>query len=502
VKKSALPNILHIEPIKPEFPGLCLGLKAELKKVLLLVLDQRKKKNFLKSENVILFMSNSISSFFWIQFFLLLFSSGAFSQDYIFPEIIPMSPGLKIDVITGEDFVLSYVMDANQGILTLSFKDGEFNQKHFEAYSIGRGLNRVNHEVNGDIVYLLLSNGSTFKTLAVINTKNLVVQFFPFSINLGKIDQFKVNGNTLLVLESLPQGDLIQLYDYKTQMAITLSEFTFPNTSLWDVQVKDGIFDILVYKKGKFRSQSLMMIGFNDSGSKLYETEISLPGKKKYIFKSAKLIPSQETGYSIVGTYSKKQSEQFSGYYHVGINDGLEQNATIHPMRSLEGFFDYKKNPGLRINTNNFSRNMQVYQTYANRKYIALATSSDNIPKEFVHFILVGHNGERVYDTALKVLYELGGSFSYSTLALNGKELYFIFGGNSNINVFPSFKFYQIKNGQLTRILKDHNYLEEKSKDPEWIEIKYYHWKENKFIVSAIETINGQSKHVIRKIEV
>jgi hypothetical protein len=39
VKKSVLPNILHIEPIKPEFPGLCLGLKAELKKVLLLVLE-------------------------------------------------------------------------------------------------------------------------------------------------------------------------------------------------------------------------------------------------------------------------------------------------------------------------------------------------------------------------------------------------------------------------------------------------------------------------------
>ncbi|MCR9017236.1 hypothetical protein [Aquiflexum gelatinilyticum] len=447
-------------------------------------------------------MTHSFFSFFRIQVFLILLSSSAFGQDYIFPEIIPMSPGLKIDVIPGEDFVLSYVMDANQGILTLTIKDGEFNQKHLEQYSIGRGLNKVNHEVNGEKVYLLLSNEGPSKTLAVINTLNSEVQFFPFSINLGKIDQFKVNGNTLLMIEYLPQGDLIQFYDFQTEMLITLSEFTFPKTSIWDVQVKDGIFDILVYKKGKFRSQSLMMIGFNDSGSKLFETEISLPGKKKYIFRSAKLIPSQETGYSIVGTYSRKQGEQFSGYYHVGINDGLEQNATIHPMRSLDGFFDYKKNPGLRINTNNFRRNMQVYQTYANRKYIALATSSDNVPKEFVHFILVGHNGERVYDTALKVLYELGGSFSYSTLALNGKELYFIFEGNSNINVFPSFKFYQMKNGQLTRILKDQNYLEEKSKDPEWIEIKYYHWKENKFIVSGIETINGQKRHVIRKIEI
>jgi hypothetical protein len=307
-------------------------------------------------------MSIRIASFFRIQFFLILLSSVAFGQDYIFPEIRPMSPGFKIDVVTGQDFVLSYVMDANQGILTLSIKDVEFNQKHFEQYSIGRGLNRVNHEVYGEIVYLLLSNGSPFKTLAVINTQNEEVQFFPFSINLGKIDQFKVNGNTLLMLESLPQGDLIQLYDYQTKMMITLSEFTYPNTSIWDVQVKDGIFDILVYKKGKFRSQLLMMIGFNDSGSKLYETEISLPGKKKYIFKSAKLIPSQETGYSIVGTYSKKQGEQFSGYYHVGINDALEQKATIHPMRSLEGFFDYKKNPGLRKNTKNFSKNMQVFR--------------------------------------------------------------------------------------------------------------------------------------------
>jgi hypothetical protein len=453
-------------------------------------------------ENINHILSIRIASFFSIQIFLLLLSSSAFAQDYIFPEIRPMSPGFKIDVITGQDFVLSYVMDANQGILTLSIKDGEFNQNHFEQYSIGRGLNKVNYEVNGEIVYLVLSNGSTFKTLAVINTQSSVVQFFPFSINLGKIDQFKVNGNTLLMIEYLPQGDLIQLYDYQTEMMITLSEFTFPNTSIWDVQVKDGIFDILVYKKSKFRSQSLMMIGFNDSGSKLYETEISLPGIKKYIFKSAKLIPSEEKGYSIVGTFSKKQGEQFSGYYHVGINDGLEQKATIHPMRSLEGFFDYKKNKGIWMDPKNFSKNMQVFQTYANEKYIALASSPDNVPKEFVHFMLVGHTGELVHDTSLKVFYEFGGYFKYSTLALNGSELYFIFEGNSNINVFPIFKLYQIKNGQLNRILEAQNYLEEKSEDSEWIEIKYYHWKDNKFIVSGIETINGQKKHLIRKIEV
>ena len=46
--------------------------------------------------------------------------------------------------------------------------------------------------MNGEIVYLLLSNEGPSKTLAVINTLNSEVQFFPFSINLGKIDQFKV----------------------------------------------------------------------------------------------------------------------------------------------------------------------------------------------------------------------------------------------------------------------------------------------------------------------
>jgi hypothetical protein len=36
----------------------------------------------------------------------------------------------------------------------------------------------------------------------------------------------------------------------------------------------------------------------------------------------------------------------------------------------------------------------------------------------------------------------------------------------------------------------------------QWEEVKFYHWKDNKFIVSGIETVNGTSRHVVQKIEV
>jgi hypothetical protein len=308
-----------------------------------------------------------ISSFFKIQFFLLLLSSMALGQEYIFPDIRPMSPGFKIDVITGEDFVLSYVMDANQGILTLTIKDGEFQTRHFEEYRIGLGFNRIQHEVDGDLVYLLLSNGSSSKILTKINTQNSDVQVFPFSSIQRSIEKFKVIGNSILFVQSLMTGDLVQLYDYRTEARISLSEFYAPKTRIWDVQVKDGIFDILTYRKGDSRYQSLKMLGFNVFGYKLYEIEISPPGIRKFVFKSAKLIPSAETGYRLAGIYAKKQGEQFCGYYHVSINDSLEQNVRIHPMSTLEGFFDFKKNPGLRKNAKN-SEGTCNYTTYASRE--------------------------------------------------------------------------------------------------------------------------------------
>jgi hypothetical protein len=211
-----------------------------------------------------------ISSFFKIQFFLLLLSSMALGQEYIFPDIRPMSPGFKIDVITGEDFVLSYVMDANQGILTLTIKDGEFQTRHFEEYRIGLGFNRIQHEVDGDLVYLLLSNGSSSKILTKINTQNSDVKVFPFSSIQRSIEKFKVIGNSILFVQSLMTGDLVQLYDYRTEARISLSEFYAPKTRIWDVQVKDGIFDILTYRKGDSRYQSLKMLGFNVFGYKLY----------------------------------------------------------------------------------------------------------------------------------------------------------------------------------------------------------------------------------------
>ncbi|MCL6260387.1 hypothetical protein M3O96_14895 [Aquiflexum sp. TKW24L] len=447
-------------------------------------------------------MSEKITTFFRIQFFLLLFSSMAFGQDYIIPPNSSPWPGINIGVVPSQDFVLSYALDANLGLLTLSIKDGEFNNRHFEQYSIGRGFNNVHHEVEGDIVYLLITNSSNFKFLTKINTQNGEVEFFPFSVSLGTIGRFKIFGNSILVVESLNTGDFVQLYDYRTGVLISLSELYYPKTRIWDVQIKDGIFDILVHKKGDFRNQSLKMVGFNAAGSKLYETEILPPGTKKLIFKSAKLIPSGDTGYRIAGTYAKKQGEQFSGYYHVGINDFLEQRTTMHPMRSLEGFFDYKKNPRLRKNAKNLRRDMQVYQTYSSREFVALAASSPEVSRKFVHFIVLDKNGSHIYDTSVKVFYDFGGAFDNSTLALNDKDLYFLFEGNPKINVLPGYKFYQVKDGQLTGLLKAQDYLQVKPNDSEWVEIKYYHWKENKFIVSGIETINGQSKHVIRKIEV
>jgi hypothetical protein len=108
----------------------------------------------------------------------------------------------------------------------------------------------------------------------LIDTRTLDVQFFPFTFNFEKIDRFKIIDSTILLVQSLEHGDLVQLYDYRSGFQISLAELSYPKTRIWDVQVKDGIFDILLYQKGDLTYQSLKMVGFNTSGSKLYETEI------------------------------------------------------------------------------------------------------------------------------------------------------------------------------------------------------------------------------------
>jgi hypothetical protein len=448
-------------------------------------------------------MSKAIKFFISFKLLTLMTSTVLLGQEFGYSDDSPTIQQANNGVVTGEDFVLAYQVDPILGVLSLSLKDGNFDHQLFEEYRVGRDFLAINHEVVAQMVYLLLSNQNSFKMICVIDTKARDIKFYPISVNLGRIDQFRIIGNTLLVVESLEKGDFVQLYDYRSGVLISLSELFYPKTRVWDVQVKGDVFDILIHKKGDYTNQSLRMIGFATSGTKVYEKEILPLGPKKLIFKSAKLISSPESGYSIVGTYAKKQGEQFSGYYHVSVNDFLEQEAKIHPMRSLEGFFDYKKNPGWRRNAKNLRREMVVYHSKTDGKYIAMASSSDKVVRKFVHFVLLDHSGARIYDTSVKVFYGLGNALSdYSTLGLIDKDLYFIFEGNSKYNVLPGYKLYQIKEGNLAGLLRIEDFMQMKRNFEQWEEVKFYHWKENKFIVSGIETVNGTSRHVVQKIEV
>lgn len=448
-------------------------------------------------------MSRVLAFFFPTTLLLFFFSIGGFCQELSQQTESPLGFGAGSGVVTGEDFVLTYQVDPILGVLSLSLKDGNFDHLLFEEYRIGRDFFGVDHEVADDKVYLLLSNRSSYKMISVVDTKTQEIKFYPISINLGKVDRFKIIGNTLMVVESLEKGDFVQLYDYRTGILISLSELYYPKTRVWDLQAKGDVFDMLLHKKGDFNNQSLKMIGFSTSGTKVYEMEILPPGAKKLIFKSAKLISTYGSGYSIVGTYAKKQGEQFSGYYHVAVNDFLEQSAKIHPMQSLEGFFDYKKNPGWRKNAKNLRREMEIYHAKTNGDYIVLASSSDRVVRKFVHFVLLDYKGERVYDTSVKVFYGLGGALAnYSTLGLVERDLYFVFEGSPKINVLPGFKLYQIEEGNLTGLLKINDFLKSQRNLSGWEEVRVYHWKENKFVVLGIENIDGVPRYVVKKIEV
>jgi hypothetical protein len=145
---------------------------------------------------------------------------------------------------------------------------------------------------------------------------------------------------------------------------------------------------------------------------------------------------------------------------------------------------------------------MLVYQIYSNKDFVALASTSPKVSKKFMHFILFDQKGSRVYDTSVKVFYDLIRPSTGSTLGLNGKDLYFIFRGNAKTNVPHGYKLYQIKDGSLVSLLKAQDYLKVKPNDSEWEDVQYYYWKDNKFVVLGIETIDGLPSYVIRKIEV
>lgn len=444
-------------------------------------------------------MSAIVFKSLWIQVLLLLVSIATFGQFIVFGESNMAYNG----VITGQDYTLYYETQPKNGSFSLSLRDSEFVEQMFEQFTIGRNFGIIGHDVVGETVHLMLSNASSFKLMCVIDTRTRGIKFYPISVNAQRIEIFKVIDNTLLVVGWLPKGDLVQLFDYKAGTLISLSELYHPKTRVWDVQVKDGIFDILVYYEGDYINQSLKMLGYTASGAKLYETEIEAPGQKKLIFKSGKLVSISQSAYSIVGTYAKKQGEQFSGYYHISVNDFQEQSAKIHPMRSLEGFFDYKKNPGLRKNAKNLRREMAVYHTKTNGDYIALASSSDRVVRKFVHFVVLDLQGEHIYDTSVKVFYHSGWDLEdQSMLALVGKDLYFVFEGNEKMNVLPGMKLYQIVDGNLTGLLKINDFLRTQLNQNGLDDVRVYHWKENKFVVLGVENINGVPRYVIKKIEV
>jgi hypothetical protein len=443
--------------------------------------------------------ADKVSCFFTVLIFFLFISSHVIGQISNVRE----QNRFYNDVVTGQDFVLYYELESHNGSFTLIIRDDDLNIQLSKEYLIGKEFFHVQYEVVDEMVYFLLSNQSNSKLLGVIDTKKLDVQFFPFSSIIEKIERFKIIGNTILVVQPLENEDLVQMYNYRTGILISLAELNNPKIKIWDVQVKDGIFDILAYHKGNFLSQSLKMIGYNPMGAKMYETNISPPDTSKLIFKSGKLFSSPETGYSIVGTFSRKKGEQFSGYYHVGINDFLEQKITIHPLKSLKGFFDYKKNPGQRKNAKHLRKDMVVHHFESNEKYIGLASKVPRLVKYFYHFILIDRDGLQVYDTSVRFNYEkLEQPYSRSSLALIDRDMYFKFAESVVIKALPDYKLYRLTDGNLTGIVKDDDNSTLKQNNSEWVDIEYYHWKDNKFIVLGIETIDGKSKYVIRQIEI
>lgn len=390
-------------------------------------------------------------------------------------------------VITIEGKMLSYKFDQVKGELDFTIKDEQLQPLFTKKEKLGPNIYRFTYEEDLDFAYFFVSFGERLgyrKVLVRISFETGEVVRYPIISNMVFPLAIRPIKDGIVMLGSRLEGDFLEIFNYEKRELYSITDFFDKDTRVWDLQVVDDQVDLLVYKQGKKRYQELQIYSFDKEGNRTLRIPVNIPKDKKLFIRRAQLLYGPYEEHKIVGTYSFKPGEWFSGYFQIEVNEFLEQNFTKYPFAELDGFYAYQRNSNKK--RKHFQREMKLVEAVTDGEFITLAAQPVKTNKKFLHFLTLDGEGKKSFDKSIKLYFTNAIYSGTYQLANQAADVYFLFRGNENKKNPPGEKVYVLEYGELRAVNQVHKLYKEDSyanllKDP-----KYKYWYGNKFLVYGV----------------
>lgn len=411
-------------------------------------------------------------------------------------------------VITTEGKALVYKLDRNKGELEYTIRDENLETVASNQVQLNPNILNFTFDSDSESAYLLFSWGRDAgygKALVKVGFNSSVIEQHAISSNMVFPLVIKPIQDGLVMMGSIEEGDFLEIYNYKTGELHSITDFFNKDSRIWDMRVLRDQVDVLLYTSGKKRVQQLQILSYDKDAQRTLRLPIKLPDDKKFYIQMAQLLFGPYEEYKVVGTYSFKPGEWFTGYFQLEINEFLEQDLHTYAFKDFEGFYDFKgeskrRKKGLK----NFSREMRLIEAVTDGEFITVAAQPIKTNRKFVHFLTIDAEGNKVFDKSIKLYYNLlvssGGGYQ---MANQRSKVYFLFRGNQNRLNIPGDKVFLLENGELVSVNQVKNILKDNENINQLDNPKYKHWYGNKFLIYGVVRPTVQEPFfVVQKIEV
>ncbi|WP_291782850.1 hypothetical protein [Cecembia sp.] len=425
--------------------------------------------------------------------------------------ILPSSAPIVYGVVPAEKKLFVYKVNQSNGEIEIQIKNETLENIAFQSVKLSPSIEKIEVDVQGDKAFVLLAYGvfkNYLKTLLVIDLETADYRAHTVQSNFAFPTVFKAFSSAVLMIGVLEEGDVMEIYHFDQNYLITITDFFMPNTRVWDIKIIEDQVDLLLFTGDKKRKQLLQILSFDQEGNRLFNIPLKFPQNKNFFVSTAQLIHGPFQEQKIVGIYSNRYGEWFSGYFQLSINDLLEQDLQLYPYKELEGFYDYlgNNNRSKKPKRTNFNKEMVMVDAATDGEFITIVSEPLRTVKKFAHIISINQDGVKEFDKSVKLFYHNRINPSELQLTNQDSTVYFMFGGNQNRLNPPGKKIYSIKKGEGLQFNQVQSFLT----DPSILNYlpypKFLHWYENKFVFFGLtkprEGRINQSEFIIRKIEV
>ncbi|PRY85274.1 hypothetical protein [Mongoliibacter ruber] len=391
-------------------------------------------------------------------------------------------------ILSIEKRVMVFKLDRAKGNVVLYIRDENLEISAFHEEDLQPGILNFTYETDERNAYFLASWGSEWGFRKLL----LKVDFLT-----GAVSRYAINSNLVFPLEMIPikdgivmkgaieGGDFLEIFNYKTNTLYSITDFFGVGTQIWDMQVHEEQLDVLVHSSNKNRSQYLQILSFDKDANRTIRLPVYLPKVSECFIQNARLLYGPYDEYKIVGTYSFKPGEWFSGYFHIEINEFLEQTFTTYAYSDFEGFYDYKKR-GKKKKRKNYNKELTLAGAVSDDGYITLASFSPKVDRKFIHFLTIDAAGNKVYDKSVKLYFNQGLYGDAFDLANMGGNVQFIYRGNENRNNPQGEKVFVLEKDQSSSEIKVLEKVVQNKDSSILRDPRFQFWYDNKFLVFGV----------------